>query len=98
RGNIRVDGPDAKVVVQTDAQHVAGHLDGGGGGRQLRAVDLVPVDGDFGHTHAQRGGDEQQLDVKRPALDVLVGEEHARGAAREELEAALRVANVAHAQ
>ena len=61
---------------------------------QLAPADLVPLDGDLRDGHAQLLGEEEELDVEYPGREVLGGEDELCGAPREELEAALGVADV----
>src|SRR5262249_60295175 len=64
----------------------------------LRARLISPVDGDLDDAVAATAGEEKQLDVEAEALGLELVEEHRRHRSTEELEAALRVLHVAHAQ
>ena len=94
---MRRDFPPAKEEVGAENEEVAEHLQGVGKDVELGARDLVPLDGDLCDGHALGLGEEEELDVEDPGGEVLVGEDLLRGAAREELEAALGVADVADA-
>ena len=64
---------------------------------QLAPPNLMPLDRHLPHGHAQRLRAQEQLDVEDPRREVLVREDRARGGPAEELEPALRVPDVAHA-
>lgn len=57
-------------------------------------VITLPAAAHLRHGYAQRLGAQQKFHVKAPALEALVGGQHSGGAAGEELEAALRVADL----
>lgn len=60
---------------------------------QLTPLDLFPSNGDFDHGDAGRFGQHQHFDVEDPALGMHVGDDVRERRTREELEAALGIAD-----
>ncbi|TFY70257.1 hypothetical protein EVG20_g2748, partial [Dentipellis fragilis] len=88
------DAPAPEHHVRAQHEQIAQHLQRVEHHVQLAARDLVPLDGHLRDGDARLLREEQQLDVEDPCCEVLLREDRARSLAGEELEAALRVADV----
>ena len=99
--------PNAEHIRQTRSQHIAEHGNGSSHKVHFAALNLHPANRHFlfltplhlshsnGIPHATR--DVQQLYIKRPTLQMEIGEDAPRRASGEELEPALRVRNAVNA-
>ena len=99
--------PNVEHIRETRSQHIAEHGNGSSHKVHFAALNLHPANRHFlfltplhlshsnGIPHATR--DVQQLHIKRPALQMEIGEDAPRRASGKELEPALRVGNAVNA-
>ena len=99
--------PNAEHIRETRSQHIAEHRNGSLQNVHFATLNLHPANRHFlfftplhishsnGIPHATR--DVQQLHIKRPALQMEIGEDAPRRASGEEFEPALRVGNAMNA-
>ena len=90
--------PEPEGVEEGHTDDVFEHLQAGRHHRQMRPIDFLPVHAHFADGDAQFLGQEEQLHIKRPALNVQVEEQPLRCRSREKFEATLRVLDAPHAQ
>lgn len=84
-------------MVRSQDQQVPEHLQRVRHDVELAPRDLMPLDRDLRDGHVQALGEQEELDVEDPRREVLGREDLHGGAPREELEAALGIADMAHA-
>jgi hypothetical protein len=90
--------PPPKQLIYAEDQQVSQHLQRIAHDTELAPCDLMPRDGHLDDGDARRLGEQQELDVEYPCREVLAREERAGGSAREQLEPALGIAQVADAR
>src|SRR5215471_21461552 len=79
-------------VVPANGQHLDSHPEAVTHGADLRTMVVRPLDGYLNCAQLELIGQEQQLRIETPALDVLTGKHDLGSVSCEGLEAALRVA------